>query len=55
MSAGAMLSGLLVGSGVGILVLFRMNHSMKDNIHFLLLLFFSGVIFGTLAGMLPIF
>ncbi|MBQ4370157.1 MAG: arsenic efflux protein [Oscillospiraceae bacterium] len=30
MSAGAMLAGLLVNSGVGILVLFRMNRNLKD-------------------------
>lgn len=55
MSAGAMLSGLLVGSGVGVLVLFRMNHNWKDSIVTLALLYTTGVLFGLLAGALRIF
>lgn len=55
MRTGAMLSGLLVGSGVGLLVLFRMNRSLKDNLQTLFLLYFSGICFGFLAGLLPIF
>lgn len=49
MSGGAMLSGLLVGSGVGLLVLMRMNRDHKDNLITLALLYASGVIFGILA------
>lgn len=55
MTAGAMLSGLLVGSGVGILVLFRMNKNWKDNAQTLALLYASGVVFGSLADLLHIF
>lgn len=55
MSAGAMLSGLLVGSGVGILMLCRMNRNWKDNLKTVSLLYVSGVLFGCLAELLPIF
>ena len=55
MSVGAMLSGLLTGSGIGLLVLFRMNKSAKDSFKMLALLYISGVILGFLAGLLPIF
>ncbi len=55
MSAGAMLSGLLVSSGVGLLVLFRMNRDWRDNLVTLGLLYVSGVFFGLVAGALPIF
>jgi hypothetical protein len=55
MSAGAMLSGLLVGSGMGILVLVRMNRSWRDNLLTVALLYAFGVVGGALAGLLPIF
>ena len=52
---GAMLSGLLVSSGLGVLVLFRSNKNVKDNLITLAILYGSGVILGSLAGLLPIF
>ena len=55
MSAGAMLSGLLVGSGVGILMLCRMNRNWKDNAKTVALLYAAGVLFGCIAELLPIF
>ena len=55
MSAGAMISGLLTGSGVGLLVLFRMDRKSKEKYVTLLMLFVSGVFFGILANILPIF
>lgn len=55
MSAGAMISGLLVGSGVGLLVLIRMNKDWKDNLVTLGVLYVSGVVFGLLAGGLGLF
>lgn len=55
MSAGAMLSGLLVGSGVGLLVLLRMNRDLRDNLITLGLLYAFGVGFGLIAGALPVF
>lgn len=52
MRTGAMLSGLLVGSGVGLLVLFRMDHNRKDSLITLGLLYFFGVVFGFLGNYL---
>lgn len=46
MSLGAMMAGLLVGSGVGLLVLFRVNHHSKENLKILGLLYLIGVISG---------
>ena len=55
MGTGALLAGLLVSSGVGLLVLFRMHHDWKDNLKTLGILYGSGVVLGALAGLLPIF
>ena len=55
MGAGAMLSGLLVGAGVGVLVLCRVHHDRKDNLKTVVLLYGSGVVLGLLLGLLPIF
>ena len=41
-----MLSGLFVGAGVGILVLFKTNPSLKENISIVILLYLLGVISG---------
>lgn len=49
-SFGSMMSGLLVGSGVGLLVLFRVNESLKDNLKILVLLYVIGVGSGILLG-----
>lgn len=47
--AGAMLSGLLTGSGIGLLVLFRTNKkSVKANFAVLLTLVFTGIIAGVI-------
>lgn len=54
LSAGAMLAGLLVGAGVGLLVLFRMNRrNQKENLITLGLLYVFGVVFGLLGS--PLF
>ncbi len=55
MTAGAMLSGLLAGSGVGLLVLLRMNRDWKDNLVTVGILYVSGVTLGCLANGLGLF
>lgn len=45
---GSMISGLLTGSGVALLVLFKVNKNLKENIKILLLLY----LIGTLSGLI---
>ncbi len=45
-SAGSLLAGLLTGTGVGILVLFRVNHNRKENFKLLGLLYLIGILVG---------
>ncbi len=47
-SAGTMMAGLLVGAGIGLLVLFKENNKMKENIKIVSLLYGIGVTFGVL-------
>ena len=49
---GAMFSGLMTNAGVGLLVLFRLNKNMKENVLITLLLLLSGIVFGMLCGAL---
>lgn len=53
LGAGAMMSGLLVGAGVGLLVLFRVNHDRKENLKVVGLLYLIGVAAGILIEILP--
>lgn len=53
-SAGAMMSGLLVGAGVGILVLLRVNDRPKENAIIISLLYLIGVSAGTVIELLGI-
>ena len=52
MSAGALMSGSLAGSGLGLLVLFRTHRSLKENLLILVTVYVFGVVFGHLAGYL---
>lgn len=45
-----MISGLLVSAGVGLIVLFRVNKNVKENVKIVLLLYAIGVISGLLLG-----
>lgn len=44
--AGAMMAGLLVNAGVGLLILFRLNHDRKQNFRIIGLLYGLGVFWG---------
>ena len=46
---GTMLSGLFSGSGIGLLVLFKVNKHLKENLAIIAILVFSGFLFGLLA------
>lgn len=49
---GSAMAGLLTGSGVGILVLFKNNKNLKENIYILLLIYGIGVISGILIDLI---
>lgn len=51
-SLGAMVAGLLVGSGIGILVLFKSNKHVKENFSIVGILYAIGVITGLLIDVL---
>ncbi|MBR5369850.1 MAG: arsenic efflux protein [Bacilli bacterium] len=48
---GTMLAGLLTGSGLGILLLFRTNKSIKENLSILGIIYFIGVIIGIIVDL----
>ncbi len=54
LSLGAMMAGLLVNAGVGVVVLFRVNKDKKENIKILGLMYAIGVVAGIILGFLPI-
>ena len=54
LSAGAMIAGLLAGTGVGLLVLCRVNDNRKENLKLISLLYVSGVAAGILVEILGI-
>ncbi len=54
LSLGAMLSGLLVNGGVGLLILFRENKNIKQNLIITGILYASGVIAGILIELIGI-
>lgn len=55
LSAGAMMSGLLVNAGVGILVLCRVNHNYRENVTIMGGLYCLGVFWGILISTLNTF
>ena len=51
-SIGTMLAGLLTGSGLGILLLFRTNKKLKENLIILSTIYFVGVVIGILVDLI---
>lgn len=51
---GSMMAGLLVNAGVGVLVLFRVNRRVKENLKIVALLYVIGVVSGIILDLLPI-
>lgn len=49
---GAMLSGLMTNAGIGLLVLFRLNKNIKQNIIVTVLLLICGILLGIIGGAL---
>lgn len=54
LSAGAMAAGLLAGTGVGLLVLCRVNDNRKENLQLISILYVTGVVAGIVVEMLGI-
>lgn len=50
MSSGALMASSFTGSGLGLLVLFRTNRNLKENLAILAAVYFVGVSLGWLAG-----
>ena len=50
-SIGTLLSGLLTGSGIGILILFKTNKNIKENILILSTIYFIGIIIGIIVDL----
>lgn len=53
-SFGTCIGGLLTGSGLALLVLFKTNKNIKENIKILLIVYFIGAIVGTIFNILGI-
>ena len=51
-TVGTMLSGLLTGSGIGILLLFRTNKDLKENFLVLSIIYFTGVVIGLIVDLI---
>ena len=51
-SIGTLLAGLLTGSGLGILLLFKTNKDLKENLIILSVIYFVGVIIGMLVDLI---
>ena len=49
---GTLMSGLLVGAGIGLLILFRVNPEFKRNLHITGILYVTGVFFGILIDLI---
>ena len=55
MTFGALMSGLFVNAGVGLLILFRVNRDKKENLRIVGLLLGIGIVAGIIIGVFPIF
>jgi len=51
-SIGTMMSGLLVGAGVGLLVLYRVNPELKRNLHITVILYIIGIFSGMIIDLI---
>ena len=49
---GTLMSGLLTGSGLGILLLFKTNKNLKENLKILSIIYFVGVLIGIIVDLI---
>lgn len=52
LTLGSLIGGLLTGSGVALLLLFKVNKNMKENLNIVLLLYLIGVISGIIINVI---
>ena len=55
LSISSLIAGLLTGSGVALLVLFKSNKNLKENVRILLLVYFIGVLSGLMIELVSSF
>lgn len=53
-SFGSMIAGLLTNSGIALVVLFKTNRNLKENINIILLTYFIGIVIGIILNILHI-
>lgn len=53
-TSGMMMAGLLTGSGIGLMILFKVNKNIKENIYILLGLYGIGVLIGIIIDLIGI-
>lgn len=53
-STGSMMAGLLAGSGVGLLILFRINKNIKENLLITAIVYGSGLLVGILFDLIGV-
>lgn len=51
---GSVMAGLLTGSGIAIMVLFKINHNLKENIKIVSMIYFIGVFCGIIIDLIGI-
>ena len=51
---GTLIGGLLTGAGIGLIILFKQNKNIKENLSILLLIYLIGSIFGTIFNIIGI-
>ena len=53
-SIGSMLSGLLVGAGIGVAMLFKNNRPLRDSFRIVAILWFTGTLIGIITDLTPL-
>ena len=52
MDVGTMMTGLFVNAGVGLLILYKVNHHVKENVAITGVLYVLGIVAGVISGLI---